>query len=59
MTVMEVMMTISKDMFITREKTPALLALKDSLERNEKYTAWKASAEYGAYTEATRARFGL
>ncbi|GJJ67874.1 hypothetical protein EMPS_00220 [Entomortierella parvispora] len=56
-TVIDVMMVTSQDMFITREKTPALLAVKDSLEKNEKYTAWKSSEDYKACTEATRALF--
>ncbi|KAG0042512.1 hypothetical protein BGZ83_000381 [Gryganskiella cystojenkinii] len=58
-TVMDVMLVLTKDQFISREKTPALFAVKDGLEKNPKYQAWKSSEECLAYNEVTRKLFAL
>ncbi|KAF9290748.1 hypothetical protein BGZ68_006145 [Mortierella alpina] len=57
--VMPLMMKLSGDKYISKELTPALMALYETMEANPKYAAWKASEAYEAYTEATRKLFGL
>lgn len=57
--VMPLMMKLSGDKYISKELTPALMALYETMEANPKYAAWKASEAYEAYTETTRKLFGL
>ncbi|CAO3565239.1 unnamed protein product [Mortierella alpina] len=57
--IMGVMMKISGDKYISKELTPALMAVYETMEANPKYAAWKASEAHEAYTEATRKLFNL
>ncbi|KAF9204312.1 hypothetical protein BGZ49_005437 [Haplosporangium sp. Z 27] len=57
--VLDRMMQVSGDKFISREKTPAIMTLYDLIDQNPKYAAWKASDEYAAYTEATAKLFTI
>ncbi|KAF9954059.1 hypothetical protein BGZ72_004949 [Mortierella alpina] len=57
--VMGVMIKLSGEKYISKELTPALMAMYETMEANPKYAAWKASEAHEAYTEATRRVFGL
>ncbi|KAF9574713.1 hypothetical protein EC968_005718 [Mortierella alpina] len=57
--IMGVMMKLSGDKYISKELTPALMAMYETMEANPKYAAWKASEAHAAYTENTRKIFGL
>ncbi|KAG0257155.1 hypothetical protein BG011_004139 [Mortierella polycephala] len=58
-TVLGVMIALSGDNYITKEKTPGLLAVYEMLEKHPKYAAWKASDQWKEYAETSRKVFGL
>ncbi|KAF9184013.1 hypothetical protein BGZ51_003629 [Haplosporangium sp. Z 767] len=58
-TVLGVMMTLSGDNCITKEKTPGLLAVYEMLEKHPKYVDWKTSDQWKMYTEMSLKVFGL
>ncbi|KAF9358547.1 hypothetical protein BGX26_001491 [Mortierella sp. AD094] len=58
-TILDSMRAISGDKFISREKTPAIMALYDHVQQDPKYAAWKASDQWKALTEETIKRFNL
>ncbi|KAF9582964.1 hypothetical protein BGW38_010512 [Lunasporangiospora selenospora] len=48
------LISISGDRIISREKTPAIFAVYDSLEKNPKYAKWKASDLWKAYDTVSK-----
>ncbi|KAF9171047.1 hypothetical protein BGX21_008079 [Mortierella sp. AD011] len=58
-TILDAMRAISGDKFISREKTPAIMALYDHVQQDPKYAAWEASDQWKALTEETTRRFNL
>ncbi|KAF9902039.1 hypothetical protein EC991_005395 [Linnemannia zychae] len=58
-TVTEVMRKISGDKFISEEKTPGLLKVCETVEKDERYQQWKASEDYKLFTATTKKTFGL
>ncbi|KAI1314961.1 hypothetical protein EDD11_001445 [Mortierella claussenii] len=58
-TILGNMITLSGDKIISREKTPAIMAVYDNVEKDPKYAAWKSSDAYKEYDENTRKRFNL
>ncbi|KAF9127170.1 hypothetical protein BGW39_006067 [Mortierella sp. 14UC] len=58
-TVAEVMRKISGEMFISEEKTPGLLKVCETVEKDERYQQWKASEDCQLFTATTKKTFGL
>ncbi|KAF8932812.1 glutathione S-transferase [Dissophora ornata] len=58
-TVVDNMIVVTRDKYISREKTPAIMAVHDNVEQHPKYAAWKASDEWKAYAEETKRRFNF
>lgn len=50
---------MSGDRFLSREKTPAIFAVYDTVEKMPKYAAWKASAEWKNYDDVNKNLFGF
>jgi len=57
--ILGVMMKLSGDKYISKDLTPALMKMYETMETNPKFVAWKTSEAHEAYTEATRKLFGL
>ncbi|KAF9127169.1 hypothetical protein BGW39_006066 [Mortierella sp. 14UC] len=53
------LISISGDKFISREKTPAIMAVYDAVEKTPKYAAWKASPEWKAYSDFNMTLFNF
>ena len=53
------MISLSGDSLISREKTPAIMAVYDRLEKEPKYKVWKASEEWKAYDELNKKLFNF
>ncbi|KAF9902038.1 hypothetical protein EC991_005394 [Linnemannia zychae] len=58
-TTLDNLISISGDQFISREKTPAIMAVYDAVEKMPKYAAWKASSEWKAYDELNKKLFNF
>jgi hypothetical protein len=43
------LISLTGDSLISREKTPAIMAVYDNLEKHPKYAVWKASEEWKEY----------
>ncbi|KAF9302369.1 hypothetical protein BGZ91_009344, partial [Linnemannia elongata] len=56
-TTIDNLVSISGDRFLSREKTPAIFAVYDAVEKMPKYAAWKASSEWKAYDELNKKLF--
>ncbi|KAF9584102.1 hypothetical protein BGW38_007580 [Lunasporangiospora selenospora] len=54
-TMIDNLVSISGELVISREKTPAIFAVYDNLEKNPKYAKWKASEEWKAYDSISKA----
>ncbi|KAK3807788.1 MAG: hypothetical protein J3Q66DRAFT_356462 [Benniella sp.] len=48
-TIIDNIITLTGDSLISREKTPAIMAVYDNLEKHPKYAVWKASEEWKEY----------
>ncbi|KAF9918581.1 hypothetical protein FBU30_000134 [Linnemannia zychae] len=58
-TVAGVMCKLSGDMFISEEKTPAILKVCEKVQQDERYQKWIASDDWKMFTEVTHKTFGL
>ncbi|KAI1314963.1 hypothetical protein EDD11_001447 [Mortierella claussenii] len=58
-TILDNIQTVTGGRYISREKTPAIMAVYDSVEKMPKYAAWKSSAEWKAYDELHRKLFNF
>ncbi|GJJ67873.1 hypothetical protein EMPS_00219 [Entomortierella parvispora] len=58
-TIIENFIAISEDRLLSREKTPAIFAVYDELEKEPKYQLWKASSEWKAYDELNKKLFSF
>ncbi|KAK3832985.1 MAG: hypothetical protein JOS17DRAFT_741220 [Linnemannia elongata] len=58
-TTIDNLISISGERFLSREKTPAIFAVYDAVEKMPKYAAWKASSEWKAYDELNKKLFGF
>ncbi|KAF9311204.1 hypothetical protein BG003_007675 [Podila horticola] len=53
------LVTISGDVFVSREKTPAIMAVYDAVEKIPKYAEWKATEAWRKYDEGNKALAGF
>ncbi|KAF9995298.1 hypothetical protein BGZ80_007552 [Entomortierella chlamydospora] len=51
--------SLTGDRYITYEKTPAIMAVYNNLEKQPKYTTWKASEAWKAYDEMNKRLFNF
>ncbi|KAF9967894.1 hypothetical protein BGZ70_007759 [Mortierella alpina] len=58
-TILDNFITLTGDRHISREKTPAIMAVYDNLEKQPKYAAWKASEECKSYAETNMQKFNF
>ncbi|KAG0023821.1 hypothetical protein BGZ80_007843 [Entomortierella chlamydospora] len=48
-----------EDVHISEELTPAIMAVKNNLEKNPKYAEWRASEQYQKFTTSNAGFFGF
>ncbi|KAF9198886.1 hypothetical protein BGZ59_004344 [Podila verticillata] len=53
------LVTISGELFVSREKTPAIMSVYDAVEKIPEYAAWKATEEWRKYDEGNKALAGF
>ncbi|KAF9084616.1 hypothetical protein BGX23_010360 [Mortierella sp. AD031] len=53
------LIAISGDRLISREKTPAIMAVYDTVEKLPKYAVWKSSPEWKAYDKRNKELFNF
>ncbi|KAF8976634.1 hypothetical protein BGZ46_008105 [Entomortierella lignicola] len=58
-TIIENIISLTGDRYLTHEKTPAIMAVYDNLEKQPKYAAWKASEAWKAYDVLNKELFNL
>ncbi|KAG0246998.1 hypothetical protein B0O80DRAFT_106302 [Mortierella sp. GBAus27b] len=56
-TIIDNIISMTGDSFLSREKTPGIMAVYDSLEKNPKYAAWKSSEQWKTYDETNKKLF--
>ncbi|KAF9358546.1 hypothetical protein BGX26_001490 [Mortierella sp. AD094] len=58
-TTIDNLISVTGDRYISHEKTPAIMAVYDNLEKQPKYAAWKASEAWKAYDELNKKLFNF
>ncbi|KAF9103086.1 hypothetical protein BGX27_010741 [Mortierella sp. AM989] len=56
-TILDNLISLTEDRILSREKTPAIMAVYDNLEKLPKYAAWKASENWKAYDDLNKNLF--
>ncbi|KAG0378940.1 hypothetical protein BGX24_002327 [Mortierella sp. AD032] len=57
--VAEVMKKLSGELFISEDKTPAIMKVGEMVENDERYQKYKASEDWKLFSETTKKTFGL